>query len=223
MTVLLVLCTIVIFLATDHLVQRARLSKAAQPALEREENRFRIPEGVSLASNHMWMRIDEGVATVGLDEFLGRMLGAVESVVLPGVGVTVEPPTPHIALRDRDRGIRLASPVAGRILEVNTGVLRHPATAHRDPYGSGWLMKIAVSERPSSGRGLYGAAARRWLNEQTAHAKDFFTSRIPSAQLATLQDGGDLVDGVLKQCDRPAWEEFERRFVSLERSQPITR
>ncbi|HUI65167.1 MAG TPA: hypothetical protein VL126_10025 [Bacteroidota bacterium] len=222
MTVLLVLLTIVIFLGADHVVQKVRLSRAMRAAFEGGAARFNIPEGVSLASNNIWMRLDRGIATIGLDEFLGQVLGAVESLSLPDVGTAVEPDVRQIVLRDRDRAIRLAPPVSGHIVEVNPAVLRHPATARNDPYGSGWLMKIAVGDKRSEAT-LRGTAARTWLSDQAARAKDFMASMLPQAQLATMQDGGSLVEGILKQCDQSAWEEFERRFATLEVSQPITR
>ncbi|HXX63535.1 MAG TPA: glycine cleavage system protein H [Bacteroidota bacterium] len=223
MTVLLVLLTIVIFLGADHVVQKVRLARAMRASSESSAARFNIPEGVSLASNNLWMTFEKGIATIGLDEFLGQVLGAVESISLPDVGAAVEPEVRHIVLRDRDRSIRLAAPVRGRIVEINPVVLRHPATARQDPYGAGWLMRIAVGKKSTAGATLHGAAARAWLSDQAARAKEFIGTMLPQLQLATMQDGGSLVEGALKQCNQGAWEEFERRFATLGVSQPITR
>lgn len=221
MTVLLVLCTLVIFLIADYAVQKARLAQAAAEVKSWDAERipFALPAGITLASNHLWLKVEQGVATIGLDGFLGRMLGTVESVMLPNVGATVTPVTVNIALCDGDRSVQLAAPVVGQILEVNPAVLKDPALARRDPYGTGWLMKVRTDGRsPSAARILSGTAAAAWLREQTEQAKEFLAGVMPAPQLATLQDGGVPAEGVLQQCDARVWKKFEQRFAVLEHS-----
>ncbi len=221
MTVLLVLCTLVIFLIADYAVQKTRLARAAAEVKSWDAERipFALPAGIALAPNHLWLKVEQGVATIGLDGFLGRMLGTVESVVLPDVGATVTPVTANIALCDGDRSVQLAAPVVGQILEVNSGVLKDPALARRDPYGAGWLMKVRTDRRSrSASRILTGTAAAGWLRDQTALAKEFLAGVMPAPQLATLQDGGVPAEGVLQQCDAHVWKKFEQRFAVLDSS-----
>ncbi len=223
MTVLLMLCMIVAFLAADWVVQKLRAAKVARLAVQRGTVLAGPPEGIGLALNHTWMKMEKGVAVIGTDEFLARMLGAVESFVLPGVGSTVAPARPNIALAHGERKIRLASPVAGRILEVNTGVLRNPRLALGDPYGNGWLLK--VSPDPAQGKAsgsVTGAAAREWLRDQMSVAKEFLTGVAPRTSFASLPDGGEAAEGALLHCDAAAWEEFERRFTTIHALQPAT-
>ncbi len=216
MTVLLMLCMIVTFLAADKIVRTVREAKARRSAEVRAGVAVNPPAGISFALNHMWMKMEKEVAVIGMDEFLARMLGAVESVLLPGVGAAVAPANTGISLSSGARRIRIASPVEGRVLEVNTGVLRDPAIAHRDPYGNGWLFKVSPAGRaPASGL-LSGAAAGEWLRAQMEFAKDFLTSAGRSgALITTLPDGGVPSDGALMHCDAAAWEEFERRFTTI--------
>jgi glycine cleavage system H protein len=220
MTVLLVLCTLVIFLIADYAVQKARLARAAADVKSWDAERipFALPAGVALAPNHLWLKVEQGVATIGLDGFLGRMLGTVEAVMMPEVGATVTPVTLNIALCDRDRSVQLASPVVGQILELNPGVLKDPALARRDPYGAGWLMKVRTDRRARVAAHIVeGNAAAAWLREQTAQVKEFLAGVMPAPALATLQDGGVPAEGVLQQCDARVWKKFEQRFAVLER------
>lgn len=221
MTVLLVLCTLVIFLIADYAVQKVRLARASAEVKSWDAERipFAFPAGIALAPNHLWMKIEHGVATIGCDGFLGRMLGTVESVVLPGVGAAVAPATANIGLRDRDRSVQFAAPVMGQILEVNPGVLKDPGLTRRDPYGAGWLMKVRTNRRSTvPAHTVSGAAAAEWLRSQTALAKEFLAGVMPAPQLATLQDGGVPTEGVLQQCDAQVWKKFEQRFAVLDRS-----
>jgi len=53
------------------------------------------------------MKMEKGVAVIGTDEFLARMVGAVESFMLPDVGATVAPASLNIALAHGGRRVRL--------------------------------------------------------------------------------------------------------------------
>ena len=226
MTVLLMLCMIVTFLAADKIVRTVRVAKARRQAGVPSGAMFHPPEGISLALNHTWMKMEKGVAVIGMDEFLARMLGAVESVLLPGVGAAVAPANAEISLSSGGRKIRLASPVEGRVMEVNTDVLSNPAAAHRDPYGGGWLFKVSPSVRVPVSGSLSGAAAGEWLRTQMDLAKEFLTSASGGrrgAMITTLPDGGTPADGALKHCDAAAWEEFERRFTTIKKHERATR
>jgi len=216
MTVLLMLCMIVTFLAADKIVRTVRAAKALRAARADAGAVMNPPDGISLALNHMWMRMEKGVAVIGIDEFLSGMIGAVESVLLPGVGAAVAPADAAISLARGTRRIRIASPVEGRVLEVNAGVLRNPALARRDPYGNGWLLKVSPSGRVPASGSLAGAAAGEWLRSQTELAKKFLTSAGRSgAPIVTLPDGGVPSEGALMHCDAAAWEEFERLFTTI--------
>jgi glycine cleavage system H protein len=213
MTVLLVLATLITFLAADHFVQRARAARAAEDLLPRGVS---LPEGVSLATNHTWLKKQRNVVTIGLDEFLGGMLGVVESMVLPEAGSTVTPAHQTIALRNGNRALRLAVPVDGKIMKVNTRVLADPSLARTDPYGNGWLLKVKTESSASIvSHFLLGTGARQWLKEQMELAKEFLAGQTAMPQLVTLQDGGMPADGILQHCDARVWAEFERRFAGL--------
>lgn len=223
MTVLLMLCMIVAFLAADKVVRGLRASKERRLAMGEGTLLSGPPEGVRLALNHSWMRMEKGVAVIGFDEFIARMLGAVESVVVPVIGATVAPGTPDIALAHGNRRVRFASPVAGRVLEINRALVETPAIVRRDPYRGGWLLKISPDPNgvPAAGS-LTGAAAREWLGDQISLAKEFLTGVAPRPSLATLPDGGEPAEGVLLHCDAAAWEEFERRFTTIHAPKPET-
>jgi glycine cleavage system H protein len=223
MTVLLMLAMIVTFLTADVIVRKLRAVKEERRSVQPGTILADPPEGIRLALNHTWMKMEKGVAVIGTDEFLARMLGAVESFLLPAVGESVTPATLDIALAHGGRRVRLASPVAGRILEVNNALLRNPALARRDPYGSGWLFKVHPDPAQAVPPGSFaGEAAREWLRDQMSLAKEFLTGVAPRTSFASMPDGGEVAEGALLQCDAGAWAEFERRFTSIHAPAPAT-
>ena len=58
----------------------------------------------------------------------------------------------------------VVAPLSGEIVEVNDALADEPGAINEDPYGEGWLVKIAA-RRPRRAR---GAAGRRRLLAPTA-------------------------------------------------------
>ena len=43
----------------------------------------------------------------------------------------------------------LFAPVDGTVVEVNTAAVDDPSVVNADPYGAGWLLKVAVAAGPA--------------------------------------------------------------------------
>jgi len=221
MTVLFVIFTIILFLTVDYAVQKARTAKEEKRLLESLSQGLsafplRLPDGVDLAVNHTWLRAEpKGVATIGLDQFLGHMVGAVERIILPEVGAALTPASARIVLCDGAKYLKLAAPVKGKVVAVNSSILKNPALARKDPYGAGWLLKIQPANGRSGSTLLSGGKGIEWLKEQIDLAKEFLAARAPQVQYATMQDGGIPVEGMLRNCDENTWRDFQEKFTRL--------
>lgn len=227
MTVVLVVCTLLLFLAADYLVQRVRASRVGRLAGAAEvalvAGNPDLPADVELLINHTWTRQDDrGNTVLGMDALLARALGAVENVLLPEPGSMMTPATADITLAAGARSLELASPVPGRVVEVNSALLQNPSLAKDDPYGAGWLVKL----RPVPDRNAVYASyvIRRpveWLRAQGEQMKEFFLLSSPQLELVpvTMQDGGEPVEGVLQGFDDEVWDTFKNRFATLRRVQ----
>jgi glycine cleavage system H protein len=214
MTVLLVLFTLIVFLTVDHFVQQSRTRKVVETVRSRvtsvAEALKQIPEGIELAWNHTWTKKNgESIITVGLDEFVAKFFGAVERIVLPNAGDAAG----RVCLVEGERSLQIASPVEGKVVAVNPEVLRDPSASYADPYGKGWLFQVQV---PASRDHASGSRpTMEWLREQVAAAREFFLGHAGAQNYALMQDGGAIVDGVLKMYDNGVWAEFGDRFLAV--------
>ena len=62
---------------------------------------------------------------------------------------------------------------------------------------------------------FFVADPKEWLRNQLRLMREFFAERMSGPQFATMQDGGEPVAMLLKQCDSNVWKDFEQSFTTL--------
>ena len=207
MTVVLVLITALFFILI-HGVLRRRMEQGAVPVA--------IPVDLELAKNHIWIREQgEGNVRIGIDRFLSRLMGPPDSLVLPIRRTPVSDRAHAMTLRFGTLAMPLASPVTGSVVSVNRKAVNNPGLVRDDPYGKGWLLEIRRDpERDRSSSYLVGEPTP-WLAGQIDNAIRFFMGKGEMASVATAQDGGALLEGLVWQYGPEVREEFIQRFASL--------
>lgn len=104
-----------------------------------------IPDDLLYSPDHLWVRIQDGVATVGLSDFAQEQLGKILYVDLPSIGEAVTAGQDMGFTVEAAKSMTdLISPVTGRVVAVNRDLADNPTPLHDDPYASGWLAKIEV-------------------------------------------------------------------------------
>ena len=105
------------------------------------------PQELSYSKEHEWVRIDpDGSATIGITAFAAESLGDVVFVDLPDAGTSLSQFGKFGEIESVKAVSDLFSPVGGKIVATNPGAIENPETVNTDPYGSGWLIKIEVSD-----------------------------------------------------------------------------
>ncbi|ALE92891.1 glycine cleavage system protein H [Arthrobacter alpinus] len=109
---------------------------------------------------HEWIAADgAGPSTIGVSAVAADALGDIVYVDLPDVGSTVTAGETCGEIESTKSVSDLYSPVTGEVTEVNTAAVDDPALINSDPYGAGWLFKVAVeSEGPLLTAAEYAAA-----------------------------------------------------------------
>ncbi|HXV77101.1 MAG TPA: hypothetical protein VD788_12360 [Candidatus Polarisedimenticolaceae bacterium] len=222
MVVLLVLSMILLFLTADYLVQRSHLRRLAReatvasPSLAGPADTERVPDEVCLTPGHVWMRRDPtGSVRVGVDPVLISLLGGVEHAYTVEPGHELAAGGPLVMLRRGSRALRIRSPLAGRVAEVNERLVTTPGQLASDPYRDGWLYRIEPSSSSDSLRGgLAGETARRFLERERVRLRDLLealTSR-PEQAVAHAADGGLPAGDAVDHLDDRQWERLIATF-----------
>lgn len=107
---------------------------------------MRIPEDLQYTNDHEWVRIESGLARVGITEYAQDALGDIVFVELPTVGDPTEASSQFGEVESTKSVSDLFAPVSGKIVEVNEALSDSPALVNTDPYGQGWLCVIEMDD-----------------------------------------------------------------------------
>ncbi len=117
-----------------------------------------IPSDLLYSKEHEWAKVNGEIATIGITDFAQGSLGDITFVELPKVGAVVEQFSNVGVIESVKTVSDLYTPLGGEIVEVNTAVDGDPAALNNDPYGSGWLIKIKLSDKAQTQQLLDAAA-----------------------------------------------------------------
>ena len=122
------------------------------------------PEELRYSTEHEWVRVEGGRATVGITAFAQDALGDVVYVQLPDVGALVTASASISEVESTKSVSEIFAPVSGEIVAVNDDLQDTPELLNSDPYGGGWILSIEMSD-PDELAGLMDAAGYRALVE----------------------------------------------------------
>jgi glycine cleavage system H lipoate-binding protein len=168
---------------------------------------FHVPDGVHLHAGHTWARPEAGGVAVGIDAFGHGLVGSLDGVQLPTVGLRVRQGDPAFEIRTGGRSFPLRAPVSGTVVAVNEAAATAPDGLHRDPYGAGWLFRVEPTGLAKSLKKLVtGERARLFLAEAAERLQQAFHPGAP----VLAQDGGTPVHGIARDLDPEHWEDLVR-------------
>ena len=98
------------------------------------------------SKDHEWVRLEGGIATVGITDHAQNALGDVVFVDLPEVGRTVTAGESIAVVESVKAASDVYAPIAGKIVEVNSGLGDNPGTINTAPTTDGWFFKIEAAD-----------------------------------------------------------------------------
>jgi glycine cleavage system H protein len=90
--------------------------------------------------------MEGNIAEIGVTLFAQESLGDVVFVDLPDVGTEIVQFDKFGEIESVKAVSDLFSPIGGTIVDTNPMVIDNPETVNSDPYGSGWLIKVEISD-----------------------------------------------------------------------------
>ena len=117
---------------------------------------------------HEWVKIDGDSATIGISDHAQSALGDIVYVELPKPGASLAQGKPIGVVESVKAVSDIYAPISGTVTEVNGAIEDDPATVNADPYGTGWLVKIKITNADEA-KSLLDAAAYEALLKAEDH------------------------------------------------------
>ena len=117
----------------------------------------KIIEGLKYAESHEWVKVEDGIAIIGVTDFAQKEMGDITYVDMPDVDDEVTAGEEFGALESVKAASDLISPVSGTVVEKNEELDDAPEKVNEDAYAN-WIIKVEMSD-PSELDALMDAAA----------------------------------------------------------------
>ena len=104
-----------------------------------------MPE-TRFTKDHEWVRLEGRTATVGITDHAQQALGDVVFVELPEPGREVTEGEAVAVVESVKAASDVYAPLAGRVTEVNPGVVDDPAKVNGAPQGEAWFFRMELPD-----------------------------------------------------------------------------
>ncbi|MCH1584622.1 MAG: glycine cleavage system protein GcvH [Flavobacteriales bacterium] len=105
-----------------------------------------IPQDLRYTKEHEWVRLEGDTATIGITDYAQGELGDI-------VFIEVETVDEEVAVEEVFGSIEavktvsdLFSPLSGVVTEFNEALEDTPEAVNNDPYGTGWIIKMKITD-----------------------------------------------------------------------------
>lgn len=110
-------------------------------------NHCNLPEDLYyLVEKHVWARPEDGLVVVGLTDVAQNLAKSIISVTLKRTGRKLAKGKSLGTVESGKWVGPVPAPVAGEIAAVNEALTGDPGLLNRDPYGDGWIAKLAADD-----------------------------------------------------------------------------
>ena len=104
-------------------------------------------ENLKYSKDHEWLRVEGGIAYVGITTFAQGELGDIVFVDVDTEGEQLDKDEVFGTIEAVKTVSDLFMPVGGEVLEFNRRLDDSPELINTDSYGDGWIVKIAVNNQ----------------------------------------------------------------------------
>jgi glycine cleavage system H protein len=105
-----------------------------------------IPEDLLYSREHVWVRVEGDLATIGITDHAQDKLGEILSLDLPAVDSYVERDEPFGSIESAKAVIELISPVSGVVISVNEEIMDEIGVVNSDPHDTGWMIIVDLED-----------------------------------------------------------------------------
>jgi glycine cleavage system H protein len=104
-----------------------------------------LPSNLKYTKDHEWVSVDGEIGTIGVTDFAQSELGDIVYVDVPSLDETLEKDAVFGTIEAVKTVSDMFLPVSGEVIEFNSLLESNPENINKDPYGTGWIIKIKIT------------------------------------------------------------------------------
>jgi len=176
---------------------------------------FSIPGGVFIAKNHTWVSMNqEGISKIGIDDFAKKLIGTIDAIELPNLGMNIKAGQPLFTIKQANRNVSFFSPVSGKVSQINTLLERNLSALNITAYEKNWVCALDAENLDVEIKELYiGKSAVTFFQEDierfNAIMKDLVTTEKKAGEYV---EESQLYIGQLEKLTDVNWEKVISEF-----------
>ena len=105
----------------------------------------KVIEGLLYSESHEWVKVEDGVAVIGVSDYAQAEMGDITYVDLPSEGDEFAAGEEFGALESVKASSELYCPVSGTVEAVNEELEASPEKVNEDAYAA-WIIKVRMSD-----------------------------------------------------------------------------
>ncbi|KAF9659425.1 glycine cleavage system protein GcvH [Tenacibaculum sp. ZH5_bin.1] len=105
-----------------------------------------IPSELKYTKDHEWVKVENGVATIGITDFAQGELGDIVYVDVDTLDEELDAEEVFGSVEAVKTVSDLFMPLSGEVVEFNEALEDEPELVNSDPYGDGWMIKVKLSD-----------------------------------------------------------------------------
>lgn len=135
---------------------------------------FKVATDRLYTTDHLWLKMEVGLVSVGLTDFLQQSSGDVAFAEPMAAGTELAAGDELANIETMKTTLIVPSPLAGVIKTVNPRLEDEPELVNQDPYGEGWLVQLGATDWEVVQKNLLdpGSYYERMKVEAEAEAKN---------------------------------------------------
>ncbi|WP_455148933.1 glycine cleavage system protein GcvH [Capnocytophaga sp.] len=103
------------------------------------------PTELKYTPDHVWVRLEGNIATVGITDFAQQQLSDIVYVEVETIGNTLAKDTIFGTVEAIKTTSDLFMPMSGEVLTFHEALIKKPEMVNTDPYGEGWMIQIKIT------------------------------------------------------------------------------
>jgi CheY-like chemotaxis protein len=174
---------------------------------------FAIPGGVFISSGHSWVSMEQdGAAKIGIDDFAKKLIGKIDSIEFPNLGMIVKKGQPLFTIKQNARSVTFNSPVSGKIIRINTVLKSDLDVLDITSYNSNWICIIDADDLDTELKNLtIGKTAISFYENDLEHFIELRNKSVkPKDDVPRTEN--ELYIGEFEKMDDSDWDKMVTEF-----------